>query len=922
MTLALYSGASYGNSCGALSGPSDFQSSGYGGVSFSKSAEVMLQATDIEGAAYDQATGQIIFYGKRNTSLPDMEFDDLAVAIKSVYGLGEKPAQDPGVSINTEPSEIVGQAVVRYDGDTENTNFGKVMFDADRLLKGLSNGRDNETGADLTVNLPGYKSFFDLAIENPAAPGENIRQRIWFEPDQVSLKKTSEGSSMVFDEVSMKALAVAEDPVTGEDVDPTVAGDLFSAFLTDHYDEIAIQYPVLNELKRLGKITAVVKWMKDNNIPLDLSFVEGYDPAFAVTPDYTSLDTVQRTVGSTVFTIEGGVKYRLNSENYSEVVDGQAQVIMSTAVGDRPDEGTFYWDFNSGGQQYVAIAQSVHRSKKEGNFTWAAQDLNYPVPGDLSLSLSRHYDSFSHQDRGFGKGWYATPMGLRFAGQKLSLNFGGSPAINKVAYYDFYFRVGSAEELFTVYGLDANQNPVYLSESEKYTISYDEAGQTFHYSAPNQTSIVLDNRGLLSQITDANSLSLNYAYSEINGKTVLDKITHSNGRELDLQHDGQGNALRSVIAGIKQVDYAYVSERVTQVTLSSSLSYSYAYDSEGRLDNVSDAAGNDLVSVNYDDYNRTSNTTTGTSDAQESFSLSARKTESSNEQGVLTTSFYDDQFRLLTVYDNLNRQLDYEYRGQFGPTRQMDSRGASTSYGYDNLGNVNTTTTHYGDKWRSYYNTSSLLSYIQNPTGQGQHFTYDAQGRAEYIYNYAQLEVDTNGDETGQILYNSANKTQYEYNSIGAVAAVTDPLGNRQTFTYNNDGLPVTVTSPSGRNSYREYDSLARVVRVYDDFGDLSSYGYDENDQVVSLTTPRAQVSFSYDNNGNLASTTDGRGSLTSYFYNDDSQLVRVLDAMGGNTYYDYNASGYLTTTTLPSGETQQIQYDQLNRAVFESAGI
>ncbi|MFH1441303.1 MAG: RHS repeat-associated core domain-containing protein, partial [Candidatus Omnitrophota bacterium] len=115
----------------------------FGGVSLSKTASLMLNIEDIAGAGYDEATGQVILYGRQNLSLPAMELDDLAVAVRSVYGYGGKSPQDPGVSIGTEPSDVPCQMKVRYDGQTNNTAFGSVMFESDRLLKCLTMGKDN-----------------------------------------------------------------------------------------------------------------------------------------------------------------------------------------------------------------------------------------------------------------------------------------------------------------------------------------------------------------------------------------------------------------------------------------------------------------------------------------------------------------------------------------------------------------------------------------------------------------------------------------------------------------------------------------------------------------------------------------------------------------------------------------------------------
>lgn len=39
---------------------------------------------DISGPIFDQATGQVILYGKKDLRLPSLHLDDLAVAVRSV----------------------------------------------------------------------------------------------------------------------------------------------------------------------------------------------------------------------------------------------------------------------------------------------------------------------------------------------------------------------------------------------------------------------------------------------------------------------------------------------------------------------------------------------------------------------------------------------------------------------------------------------------------------------------------------------------------------------------------------------------------------------------------------------------------------------------------------------------------------------
>ncbi len=76
----------------------------YGGISLSKTAELMTNISDIAGAVFDQKTGQVILYGKKDLPLPNMHLDDLAVAVRSVYGLGGRQEQDPGISMDPDPN--------------------------------------------------------------------------------------------------------------------------------------------------------------------------------------------------------------------------------------------------------------------------------------------------------------------------------------------------------------------------------------------------------------------------------------------------------------------------------------------------------------------------------------------------------------------------------------------------------------------------------------------------------------------------------------------------------------------------------------------------------------------------------------------------------------------------------------------------
>ena len=154
--------------------PLSSQEADLGGVSLHKAAQFIGSITDIMGAVYDSDAGQVVLIGESNKSLPPMEFDDLAVAVRAIYGLGGRVPEDPGISIdwneeNTkklkkEKYDRLSPMPVRYLGHTGNTRFGQTLFEADRLLKCLILGRDNLSGALLSppvcwVSQPSFSLF-------------------------------------------------------------------------------------------------------------------------------------------------------------------------------------------------------------------------------------------------------------------------------------------------------------------------------------------------------------------------------------------------------------------------------------------------------------------------------------------------------------------------------------------------------------------------------------------------------------------------------------------------------------------------------------------------------------------------------------------------------------------------------------------
>jgi len=645
---------------GNISSTPSWAQASYGGVSLSKTANLMLNIEDIAGAGFDEATGQVILYGKQNVSLPQMELDDLSVAVRSVYGYGGKAPQDPGVSIGTEPSDISGQMKVRYDGQTNNTKFGLTMFEADRLLKCLTMGKDNITGQPISSSVSGYKNMLDRYKEagSLSLPSSEFSDRMWFVPEEIKLVQSDDSSSMLFDKVKMQLLTESK---FQNNVYSNPQAEAFASHFTQHYDEFSQERPILKELERLGKITSVVKWIKDNNIGFDLSFFESYTPQTVPTPQYTPQTQVSTswTEGSNLYTltITGGVKYQLDQSNFFTSTKPLANQTKEKAIISRPSETQFSWSFqaqNSQGQteEYQAIAQSFSRSKKDGSIKQTQVDMSFPVQGDVPLALVRYYNSFDDKVSGFGLGWQLTPFSLRFPATKREFTF-GNQSLKVNTYYEIYLREENSEYLYTLVGLSNDNLPIFKTEAGQDYLK-DNLNGTFSLVKKNSIVITFNSEGRLTRITDSNGLYVDYNYNS--GKLI--SIAHCQGRSISLNYTGT-TITSATGPENRTITYTYYpTGQLKTVTNQENETTTYFYDSDKRLNKIVDPKGNTAFEASYDDYNRAYSQKIGTqANFTSEFSLADRLSEVTTPNNVKMTRYFDSDYRLIQVNDFLNNHL-------------------------------------------------------------------------------------------------------------------------------------------------------------------------------------------------------------------------------------------------------------------------
>ncbi|MEV6655331.1 RHS repeat-associated core domain-containing protein [Streptomyces sp. NPDC051219] len=194
--------------------------------------------------------------------------------------------------------------------------------------------------------------------------------------------------------------------------------------------------------------------------------------------------------------------------------------------------------------------------------------------------------------------------------------------------------------------------------------------------------------------------------------------------------------------------------------------------------------------------------------------------------------------------------------------------------------------------------------------------------------------IDANGNPTTNsnfgptgypaTITDALNKsTSFIYDERGQVTQVTDALGKKTTQTYDTFGRPLVSTVPKDQTAgvlittpAPVYDENNNVTTSTAPNGAVSTALYDAADQVEEATAPKdtstseARKSvYTYDKVGNLKTTTEPKGTLTTADPNDYKtvntydeiyQLTGVVNAANDKISYMYDNVGNVTKVVDP----------------------
>ena len=180
-------------------------------------------------------------------------------------------------------------------------------------------------------------------------------------------------------------------------------------------------------------------------------------------------------------------------------------------------------------------------------------------------------------------------------------------------------------------------------------------------------------------------------------------------------------------------------------------------------------------------------------------------------------------------------------------------------------------------------------------------------------------------------------ETTVEYDLLGRIIAITDPMGAATAYSYDANGNLLSVTDALRHATKYTYDKDGNLTSETDALGNRVQYAYTPEGWMSSVTkADGAVMTFEYDKTGALTRQNVGDGqSVTSsyneigkltevsseagtirYQYNEQGFLISVENVNGDVVSYTYDAYGNKTSMTYPDGRTVSYTYDAMNRMV------
>ncbi|MHB8499156.1 MAG: hypothetical protein ACYDES_14470, partial [Acidimicrobiales bacterium] len=327
-----------------------------------------------------------------------------------------------------------------------------------------------------------------------------------------------------------------------------------------------------------------------------------------------------------------------------------------------------------------------------------------------------------------------------------------------------------------------------------------------------------------------------------------------------------------------QVTFTYYPDGVRKTMTDSTGTTSYAYDAYGRLELVTDGAGN---TTTYG-YNANSDVTCLSYPGASATCVSAN-----SGQGLVTYAYNQaDQMTAMSDWTSHTTTFAYSPNGQVTTTGYPTTAQTTMTRTYATAGQLTGETTantnlpggSQSTAWTE--NPAGLFATTQQNTAPGATYSYDPLGQVTGLSSAATYSYDQLG-QVSSVTPSGAGTTNFGY-------------GANQALCFSGTGSGTCASPPAGATTYGTNATGARC---------WSTTGVDPAATCASPPTSPTTTTYAYDQAGNLtcvttpnttgASCANQAGADSStYTYNGDGLRMSATPSGQGTTQFTWDTQG------------------------------
>ncbi|MFO0818661.1 MAG: RHS repeat-associated core domain-containing protein [Pirellulales bacterium] len=576
------------------------------------------------------------------------------------------------------------------------------------------------------------------------------------------------------------------------------------------------------------------------------------------------IDPVGRTLNYT-YDVSGeyllSVEQETGTQHFTYITQGAPQVLHAIESIEYPDGTQVFFTYDAQGR--------LIRSRANGN----AYEINYAYDGLGSVTSTDSLGNF--QTIQFNE-WGAPGYVRDFAGQITRLRYDhqgnllevvrpdgsvaeispdgrGNPAtVTNALGFDIHTTFDSVFNTLQIvrdaggavhsYRMDARGNPVSLTYP-------DGTSQQFRYNSQGQAVTLIDPMGRETRNT-------------FNASDLLLRQDYADGSWSEFTYDERRNLTTATNdAGTTTYDYELESDRLSQITYPAGQWLRLRYDAIGRRTESEDSSGL-IVRYAYDSLGRLAELTRGDGERIVAYSYDSLGRLGRQDHGNGSFTLYS--------YDAVGRILSQVTRNA------SDSILASETYTYDAMGRRMSMTTLDGTTLCRYDAIGQLIS-VELPGGRTIEYQYDAAGN--------RISVSDAGQETL-----AETNPLHQYTAVGSTQLAYDAAGNLISRTV---GSEVTTY---------EYTQLGQLAAVHTPT-ESTRFIYDATGTRIASEFNGVRTSYLIDpaGLGNVVGEYDANGQPIARYVH-GLGLTSRLDASGDSAYYSLDATGNTTLLVSEQG--------------------